>query len=109
MRLIRPGMVWAPWRSSESCPLMVSTVKQDLSHRQADKLSVGDPRVAPRGPSTRQDFISKNVKCDQEGVEIGGHAATSMVDVDISNADLRHPSYGPSSRPCHAVGTESVI
>jgi len=88
---------------------LARAVEQDLSHSQAHQLSVGDPRIASGTRSTRQDFISENVKCDQEGVEIGGHAATSTVDVDISNADLRHPSYGPSPRPGHRAGTESVI
>ena len=73
-------------------------VEQDLRDRQAHQLSVGDLWAASCAPSSRQDFISQHVKSDQQGVEIGGHAATSVVDVGQSNADLRHPSY-VSSRP----------
>ena len=84
-------------------------VEQDLSDSQADQLGVSDPRAAAGTRPARQDFISEHVKCDQEGVEIGGHAATSMVNVDNSNADLRHPFYGPSSRRPSRDGMESVI
>src|SRR5207249_11999200 len=84
-------------------------VEQDLRDRQADQFGVGDPRVAPGTRPARQDFISEHVTCDPEGVEIGGTAATSMVDVGNSNADLRHPSYGPSRQQPLSRGTESLI
>ena len=84
-------------------------VGQDLRDRQTDQLGIGDLWPAPGARPARQDFISQYVKCDQEGVEIGGHAATSMVDVDNSNADLRHPSYGPSRPRLASRGTESLI
>ncbi len=83
-------------REAQEVPL-ARDVEQDLRDRQADQLGVGDLWASPRTRPARQDFISQHVKCDQEGVEIGGHAATSMVDVGNSNADLRHPSYGPSA------------
>lgn len=35
-----------------------------------------------------QDFIGRRVMFARTGVEIGGHAATSVVDVDTDNADF---------------------
>jgi hypothetical protein len=35
--------------------------------------------------------MREHAKCDQEGVEIGGHAATSLLDVHVSNADFDSP------------------
>jgi hypothetical protein len=49
------------------------------------------------------------LKCDREGVEIGGQPAISVVDVGISNADLRHPPYGPCFLPGQQPGRESLI
>jgi hypothetical protein len=95
-------------RQAQESPLG-RNVEQDLRDGQAHQLSIGDLRAAPCARPTRQDFISQHVKCDQQGVEIGGHAATSMVNVDVSNADLRHPSYVSSTRPGTTTGTESII
>lgn len=60
---------------------------------QSPTASARKPRcVITTATLGRQEFISRHVKLNGKGVEIGGHAATSVVDVDISNADLRHPS-----------------
>ncbi len=84
-------------------------VEQDLRDRQADELSVCDLRIAPCTRPARQEIVSQHVKCGQEGVEVGGHAATSVVDVGDNNADLRHPSNAPSPRAQPQPETESVI
>jgi len=106
---IREQVPQSAHREAQEPPLG-RDVEQNLRDRQAHQLRVGDLRAASCARSSRQDFVSQHVKCDQQGVEIGGHAATSMVvDVGQSNADLRHPSYVSStSAPAHR-GTESII
>ena len=99
-------------------PPLGRDVEQDLRDRQAHQLSVGDLWAASCARSSRQDFISQHVKSDQQGVEIGGHAATSGSTLDRatptfdtlqSNVDLRHPSYVSSTPSRHPTGTESLI
>lgn len=95
-------------REAQKAPL-ARAIEQDLRDGQAHQLDVGDLRTAPGTRPARQDFVGEHVKCGQEGVEIGGHAASSMVDVGESNADLRHPSYVSSTPSPAQPGTESVI
>ena len=84
-------------------------VEEDLRDGQADQLGVGDLWAASCAWAARQDFIGQHVKSGQKGVEIGGHAAISVVDVGVSNADLRHPRYVSSLTAPAPLGTESLI
>ncbi len=84
-------------------------VEQHLGDGQAGQLGVGDPRVSPCARPAWQEFVREDVKCGQKGVKVGGHEATSVVDVGDSNADLRRPFYVPSAGSAHKRGTESVI
>jgi hypothetical protein len=62
----------------------------------------------PAPAPARQKIVRQYIKSDQEGLEIGAHAATSVVDDDFSNADLRHPPNVSSTRIAHD-DSESVI
>jgi hypothetical protein len=86
-------------------------IKQDLRDCQADQLGVGDLRASSCTSPPRQEIGSQHVKCRQKGVEIGGHVdhLLGTVDVDVRNADLRHPFYVPSPPRAATRGTESVI
>lgn len=58
---------------------------------------------------TGQEFDGTRVKFARKGAEIGGHVATSVIDVDITRR-LRHPCHlllpvptGPAFRPANAA------
>jgi hypothetical protein len=65
--------------------------QEHLRDRQTDQLAVADLR-RPSGPRARrqgeQEVIDTHVKSDDEGVEVGEHAA-SVVDVAIAT-----PTFG---------------
>jgi hypothetical protein len=90
-------------------PTLRRAAQQDLRDRQADQFRVGDRRAAPCTRPARQDLVGQHVKCRQKVVEVGDHAATSVVDVGVSNADLRRPFYLTSTRTAPPRGTESII
>ena len=107
------GQIWEQMRQAHHCEAqeapLAGAIEQDLRDGQADQLGIGDLRATPCTRPARQELVRQHVKCRQKGVEVGGHAATSVVDVGVSNADLRHPFYVPSTRTAPTRGTESLI
>jgi hypothetical protein len=55
--------------------------QQDLGDRQADQLSVRQPRPPTRPAAGFQQLVDGDVQCDDEVVETGVHEASLEVDV----------------------------
>jgi hypothetical protein len=112
---VREQVSEPPAREAQE-PALGGAIQQHLRDRQTDQLGVGDRWAAPCTWPTRQDLVSQHVKCRQKVVEVGDHAATSVVDVGVSNADVRRPFYLPSNRTAqpgrnginHLAGQEPV-
>ena len=66
---------------------VVRAPQEHLRDGKRDEFTTGDLRWTPEPAPGRQEIIDLNVKCDDEGVEVGVHEA-SMVDVAISNASF---------------------
>ena len=67
---------------------LLGTVEEDLRDRQTDDLGVADPRTAST-PSAAlgQEIIGEHIKCGEQGVEVGWHAA-SLVGVAFATPDF---------------------
>jgi hypothetical protein len=77
-------------RDREKAPV-IGDPQEHLRDRERDELAVSDLRRAARPRARRQseqEVIDAHVKSDDEGVEVGVHAA-SMVDVAIAT-----PTFG---------------
>jgi hypothetical protein len=70
----------------QPAPLGVAA-QQDLGHRQADQLGVGQLGGTAWSSAGAEQVVDGDVQCGDEGVEIGVHAA-SMVDVASATPTL---------------------
>ena len=84
---------------------LVRAVEEDLSDRQADELRVGDLRSPPRAAPLGQEIIGKHIKCREQGVEVGRHAA-SLVSVAIATPDF---DAEPEHHSSAVTNSESTI
>jgi hypothetical protein len=86
-------------------PPLVRAIEKHLRHSQRDHRRVIDPRRTPRTGTLREEIISKHIKCDEQGVEVGRHAA-SLVGVASATPDF---DAQPEDHSSAAVKTESTI
>ena len=86
-------------------PPLVRAIEKDLRDRQRDDRRVIDPRRASRAGTLREEIVSKHIKCDEQGVEVGRHAA-SLVGVASATPDF---DAQPEDHSPAAVKTESTI
>src|SRR5215211_2349125 len=80
-----------PVASDREEPPIVGNAQEHLRDRERDELAIGDLRRSPGAGARRkpqQEVVDPHVKCDDEGVKVGEHAA-SMVDVAIAT-----PTFG---------------
>lgn len=66
---------------------VVRTVEEHLGDGERDELSVGELRRCPRPASLWQEIVQPDIKCRDEGVEVGAHEA-SKVDIAVATSDF---------------------
>jgi hypothetical protein len=86
LRQVGKQVAEAPARKGQE-PAVVGAVEQDLGDGQGDELGVRElGRPAGTG-SLGQEIVQPDVKCGDEGVEVGAHAASS-VDVVVATSNF---------------------
>jgi hypothetical protein len=62
--------------------------QQDLGDGQADQLGIGE-LGSPAWPAAgAQQLVDRDVRCDDEGVEVGAHEASQEVDEAVATSTL---------------------
>lgn len=96
-------MAQAPARERKELAV-VGAVEEHLGDGQRDDLGVRELGPAARPRALREEIVHPDVKCGDEGVEVGAHEA-SLVDVAIATPDFgaldpspRHAEALPSKR-----------
>ena len=89
-------------------PLGVAA-QHDLGDRQRDELRVSDLRASSCTAARRQEIVHQHVKCDEQAVKVGGHEATSVVDVALATPTFDSPPISPRTAIPPRANSESVI
>ena len=89
-------------------PLGVAA-QHDLGDRQRDELRVSDLRASSCTAARRQEIVHQHVKCDEQAVKVGGHEATSVVDVALATPAFDSRATSPRASAMLCANSESVI
>lgn len=68
-------------------------VQEDLRHSERDELGIGDLWATPCTGTPGQEIVHQHVKCGEQAVKVGGHEATSVVELRLQ----RRPSTASQS------------
>jgi hypothetical protein len=85
---------------------LVRAVEEDLGGGEAHELRIGDLRRPPAAASLGQEIVAEYIKCGEQGVEAGWHAA-SLVSVALATPDFDVFTTDP--RQTVAGNSESTI
>lgn len=89
---------------AQEAPLR-GAVEEDLGNSERKNAGVVDPRLAARPAPLRQEIVGEHIKCDQQSVEVGRHAA-SLVGVALATPDF---DTRPQDHASVALNSESLI
>jgi hypothetical protein len=94
-----------PAGEAQEAPLG-GAVEEDLGNGERDELGVGEPWPATGTRARRQEIVHRHIKCGEQGVEFGEHAA-SLVDVADATPNFGARVMSPRATP--RGNSESLI
>src|SRR3970282_70858 len=83
---------------------LLGAVEEDLRDGQAPALGVADPRPSSWAAALGQEIIGEYIKCGEQGVEVGWHAA-SLVGVALATPDFDARSRGHARSDMNSEST----
>jgi hypothetical protein len=101
--------VTQPLAGETQKPPLGMASQKDLRDSERDELSIGDLWATPCTGTVRQEIVHQHVKCGEQAVKVGGHEATSVVDVAIATPTFDSRLMSPRATPHHRANSESVI
>ena len=90
-------MAEPPTGEGQEAPV-VWTVEEHLGDGKRDELGVAELRRGTRAAALWQEIVQPDVKCGDEGVEVGAHEA-SLVDVAVATSGFGALTNLPRSAP----------
>src|SRR6266851_1270601 len=93
-----------PMRQTQEATLL-RAVEEHLGDSERDQFRGADPRLLSRAGTLRQEIVDEDIKPDEQGVEVGRHAA-SLVVVALATSDF---DTQPEDHSPAAVNLESII